>query len=291
MQIPPSITMKGDFEKSLGSLESCSTASFLSRSSSLQDCQSLAADSDSHESIRPAEPSNDLAPLFRPPASLSASEQSSWSCDEKVITDEVIKAVVGAGTNQSWAIGGAGVYSLSIFRSSARTAHCRGTVKVISTISNKVLWELSDWRSDKDGVDSSFSIPIDEDCMVCLSMRAHHFSSACIRAGRSFVRVRIARTASLIKGRFQLRKSASIGSSLAVSFDANDLAHQEECQVRRSREDETSGKAVMRIRGMTVHHEVPNPWDDSHYGQTPAEWCCNALSRAIHKRSASESAA
>ena len=57
--------------------------------------------------------------------------------------------------------------------------------------SGKVLWQKDGWRSDKKGVRATFSIPIDGNCKISLTIQAHHFCSNIVPRGSSVVRLRI----------------------------------------------------------------------------------------------------
>lgn len=170
-------------------------------------------------------------------------------CGSFLVVDENMRATVGRETKAQWPLAGAGVYNLRITRASGFTAHCEGSVIVLRSDTGEVLWGINSWRSDKGGVDASLSIPMDEQCEICVTMQAHHFTSAVVRAGASDVNVCLAKKG-VIKGRFSLRKSDSMGSLDRPCRPTFRGAHQSDdrpCQsawTRRERERVSRGLAT-----------------------------------------------
>merc|ERR1719506_1420592 len=112
------------------------------------------------------------------------------------VVDDDIRTRVGEDTVRTWFLGGAGVYNLRITRVSACTAHCEGNVAVLRQDTGEIIWRLDQLRSDQDGVDVSFSIPIPEKCLIQVTLQAHHFGTRLVPAGRSTARVLITHTSS-----------------------------------------------------------------------------------------------
>lgn len=113
---------------------------------------------------------------------------------EAVVVDETISGEVGVQSSGSWGIAGAGLYNVRIFRASDFTAHLEGSIKVVRTGTDEVIWEREHWRSDKVGVDDCFPVKTEQKCTVIITMQAYHFVSLILRAGASSARVRIAKT-------------------------------------------------------------------------------------------------
>lgn len=207
------------------------------------------------------------------------------SVHELVVADEKVKATTGEDTSRVWFLAGAGVYRLEIDRVSAFTAHCSGTVSVIRQDNGEVIWGLSSWRSDKSGVDTSFSIPIEESCIICLTMKARHFSSRFIRAGRSVAQVRITQTASMIKSRFPLR-TGNLDCRSSLLSGATPTHPTIAFSDRQSFWSIQSSDQVNSPMENGRHcSTAPKPWwDDTYFDATPMERLVRCISRKFCKR-------
>lgn len=138
-------------------------------------------------------------------------------CEGETVADECVKAVVGEDMTRTWPLPGAGRYKLRISRESAFTAHCVGNVRVLRRDTGEILWDLIGFRTGADDVEHSFSIKTDKDCCIQMDIRAEHLASSIFAVGRSFARVSILHTASLIKGRFRHRASSKEQKALPVA--------------------------------------------------------------------------
>lgn len=116
---------------------------------------------------------------------------------ETIMVDECLTANVGSNMVKCWPLRGAGVYNVRIIRSSSFTAHCEGSIKVL-TANDDVVWEKRHFRSDKAGVDEMFSVNVAQLCTISITLQAHHFTSRIAKKGSSMVRVRIAHIGSLL---------------------------------------------------------------------------------------------
>lgn len=203
--------------------------------------------------------------------------------EEILVAEENITAFVCEDATRSWPLRGAGVYNLRIARVSGLTAHCEGTVTVLKQGTGEVLWELSPWRSDRNGVDVSFSIPIDEKCIICLTMQAHHFSSGCLGAGRSVAWVRVAQTASFIKGRFRRQEGSSIdGSSMSLAASLKSLSFgHSQCHNESSTTDESS--TIDKVKGRVRRSNRPY-WDDDGFDPSLCEQFVGMIANAANRR-------
>lgn len=158
---------------------------------------------------------------------LKAVSQMVQSDEMVVIADQEIKAFVAKDVVRTWSFQGAGAYRLRITRVSGFTACCKGTCRVIAKGTGDVIWEKSGWRSSKNGVDETISITTHGDCIVELTMRAHHFSSSLFRIGRSVARVCITQTASLDKGRLRRARRTPSGSSFSSGAQGSSSTSRE----------------------------------------------------------------
>lgn len=133
--------------------------------------------------------------LSRPTSAGEGHASSVSEKDESMVeislVDDLFIAEGSKESEQHVDIQGPGSFRIKMIRASGFTAHCEGSITVSRRDTGAILWEKSNWRSDKQGVDEIFKVDVEQKCQLCIKFRCRHFASTFMKRGSSAVRVKI----------------------------------------------------------------------------------------------------